>query len=90
MFRAYFIEAPTLPTKTRSRLLPPGRASIGEGVAAYLASDADRELIATRGCRRPQAASAECRFSLHRKVGVSGAQDPGRVTLAMEQGWPRI
>ncbi len=86
LFRAHFLEGTNL-TDRDALADVAARAGLDRGeVAAYLASDADRDLV--------EQADAEARtagiggvpfFIFNRKVGVSGAQDADVLLDAMEQ-----
>jgi predicted DsbA family dithiol-disulfide isomerase len=86
LFRAYFIEGANL-TDTDTLAGVAGRAGLERGaVAAYLSSDADRELIAAADVDARNAGIGGVPFFIfNRKIGVSGAQDPDVLLDAMEQ-----
>jgi predicted DsbA family dithiol-disulfide isomerase len=86
LFRAHFLEGTNL-TDRDALADVAARAGLDRGeVAAYLGSDADRDLV--------EQADAEARaagiggvpfFIFNRKVGISGAQDADVLLDAMEQ-----
>lgn len=86
LFRAYFIEGANL---TDIDTLADAAAKAGldrKAVADYLASDADRDLIATADLDARNAGIGGVPFFIfNRKIGVSGAQDPEVLLDAMEQ-----
>ena len=86
LFRAYFIEGANL-TDADALAEVAARAGLDrDAVAAYLASDADRELIATADVDARNAGIGGVPFFIfNRKIGVSGAQDPDVLLDAMEQ-----
>jgi predicted DsbA family dithiol-disulfide isomerase len=86
LFRAYFIEGANLTDIDRLAEVA-GRAGLDRAAAAaYLASDADRELIAAADIDARNAGIGGVPFFIfNRKVGVSGAQDPDVLLDAMEQ-----
>ena len=86
LFRAYFIEGANLAD-------PAVLADIGardgferEALAAYLASDADRDLIARADIEARNAGIGGVPFFIfNRRIGVSGAQEPDTLLDAMVQ-----
>ena len=86
LFRAYFIEGANLAD-------PAVLADIGaragferEALAAYLASDADRDLIARADIEARNAGIGGVPFFIFdRRIGVSGAQEPDTLLDAMVQ-----
>lgn len=86
LFKAYFVDGADL---TDSAVLADLAASAGldrDAVVAYLASDADRDLIAQADVEARTAGIGGVPFFIfNRKVGVSGAQEPGTLLQAMEQ-----
>jgi len=86
LFRAYFIEGANL---TDIDTLAEVAAKAGldrKAVAAYLASDADRDLIAASDVDARNAGIGGVPFFIfNRKIGVSGAQDPEALLEAKEQ-----
>ena len=86
LFRAHFIEGANL---TDREVLADVAARAGldrPEVAAYLASDTDRELVAQGDAEARAAGIGGVPFFIfNRKVGVSGAQDPDALLEAMEQ-----
>lgn len=86
LFRAYFIEGANL-TDADTLAEVAARAGLDRAtVTAYLASDADRELIAAADVDARNAGIGGVPFFIfNRKIGVSGAQDPDVLLDAMEQ-----
>jgi predicted DsbA family dithiol-disulfide isomerase len=86
LFRAYFIEGANL---TDIDTLAGIGAKAGldrDAVAAYLASNTDRDLIAASDVdARNSGIGGVPYFIFNRKIGVSGAQDPEALLDAMEQ-----
>ena len=86
LFRAYFIEGANL---TDIDTLADVSARVGldrDAVAAYLASDTDRDQIAAADVDARNAGIGGVPFFIfNRKIGVSGAQDPEVLLDAMEQ-----
>ena len=86
LFRAYFIEGANL---TDIDTLAGIGAKAGldrDAVAAYLASDTDRDMIAAADVdARNAGIGGVPYFIFNRKIGVSGAQDPEALLDAMEQ-----
>ena len=87
LFRAYFIEGANL-TDAETLADVATRAGLDrKAVLAYLASDADRELVAAADIdARNGGIGGVPFFIFNRKIGVSGAQDPEVLLQAMEQG----
>lgn len=86
LFRAYFIEGGNIADRNALADIAARAGFDRAAVAAYLASDADREQV--------RAADIEARsngvegvpfFIFNRKIGVSGAQEPETLLQAMVQ-----
>ena len=86
LFRAYFIEGANL-TDVETLADVAARAGLDrEAVVQYLASDADRDLVAAADIDARNAGIGGVPFFIfNRKIGVSGAQDPEVLLQAMEQ-----
>jgi predicted DsbA family dithiol-disulfide isomerase len=86
LFRAYFIEGANL-TDAGTLADVAARAGLDhKAVLEYLASDADRELVAAADIdARNGGIGGVPFFIFNRKIGVSGAQDPAVLLDAMEQ-----
>ena len=86
LFRAYFIEGANL-TDAETLADVATRAGLDrKAVVQYLASDADRDVVATADIDARNAGIGGVPFFIfNRKIGVSGAQDPEVLLQAMEQ-----
>lgn len=86
LFRAHFTEGANL-TELATLAGIAARAGIDRKAASdYLASDADRDTIASADVEARRAGIGGVPFFIfNRKVGVSGAQDPETLLDAMEQ-----
>ena len=86
LFRAHFLEGANL-TDRKALADAAERAGLERaGVEAYLAGDADREVIAKADVEARAAGIGGVPFFIfNRKVGVSGAQEPEVLLDAMEQ-----
>ena len=86
LFKAYFVEGQNL---TDHSVLADLAAKAGldrDAVAAYFASDTDRDAVAQADVEARGAGIGGVPFFIfNRKVGVSGAQDVGVLLQAMEQ-----
>lgn len=86
LFQAYFIEGANLTGRDTLADLAARAGLEREKVAAYLASDADRDLILQADVEARTAGIGGVPFFVfNRKVGVSGAQDAAVLVDAMEQ-----
>ena len=86
LFQAYFIEGANLADRTVLAEVG-ARAGFERGaLAEYLASDADRELIARADSDARNAGIGGVPFFIfNRRIGVSGAQEPETLLEAMLQ-----
>ena len=86
LFRAYFVEGANL-TDVETLADVAARAGLDrKAVVQYLASDADRDLVAAADVDARNAGIGGVPFFIfNRKIGVSGAQDAEVLLQAMEQ-----
>ena len=86
LFRAYFIEGANLADPTVLADIGARAGFEREALAAYLASDADRDLIARADIEARNAGIGGVPFFIFdRRIGVSGAQEPDTLLDAMVQ-----
>jgi predicted DsbA family dithiol-disulfide isomerase len=86
LFKAYFIEGANI-TDPEALAAVAERAGLDRAkVAAYLASDTDRDIVQQGDAQARSAGIGGVPFFIfNRRVGVSGAQDPETLLEAMEQ-----
>ncbi|HZN27154.1 MAG TPA: DsbA family oxidoreductase [Burkholderiales bacterium] len=86
LFKAYFIEGANLTDRSILADIA-ARAGLDRGGAtAYLESGADRDLVLRGDVEAREAGISGVPFFIfNRRVGVSGAQEPGALLQAMEQ-----
>lgn len=86
LFKAHFLEGANL-TDRKTLADVAGRAGLDRAeAAAYLAADADRDVIERADVEARSAGIGGVPFFIfNRKIGVSGAQDPEALLEAMEQ-----
>lgn len=86
LFKAYFIEGANLTDRSILADIA-ARAGLDRGAAtAYLESGADRDLVLRGDVEAREAGISGVPFFIfNRRVGVSGAQEPGALLQAMEQ-----
>jgi predicted DsbA family dithiol-disulfide isomerase len=86
LFKAYFLEGVNL-TDHDALARVAGRAGLDrKAVAAYLASDADRDMVGQADVEARSAGIGGVPFFIfNRRVGVSGAQESDVLLQAMEQ-----
>ncbi|MBI4206186.1 MAG: DsbA family oxidoreductase [Betaproteobacteria bacterium] len=86
LFRAYFIEGANLTDKDTLADIGARAGLERQALVAYLASDADRELIHGADIEARNAGIGGVPFFIfNRKIGVSGAQEPETLLDAMLQ-----
>lgn len=86
LFAAYFLEGVNI-TDRNALAAAAGRAGLDrDAAAAYLASDADRDLVGEADIEARNAGIGGVPFFIfNRRVGVSGAQEADALLEAMEQ-----
>ena len=86
LFKGYFIEGANLADRDVLADIAARGGLDREAAAAYLASDADRELVSNADLEARRAGIGGVPFFIfNRKIGVSGAQDPEVLLDAMEK-----
>jgi predicted DsbA family dithiol-disulfide isomerase len=86
LFKAYFIDGANLTDKEALVDIGARGGLDRDALRVYLESDRDRELVAQADIEARSAGIGGVPFFIfNRRVGVSGAQDPGTLLRAMEQ-----